>query len=221
MKRKKPLIIIGVILLMLTLIGLWGYNEFLKPDAAVQQQLYDQFGEDFFSFDDNSADYPKDPTTQEAMNNALPAGTEPVVVKPPVQGETRTQEDIKVSDLPGGQETGTTTTEEEISSKYKERFTYLQNLALSRLDTLFNSAIQEYQQSKKSGKVDRGALFQKYFQAATTLESGVDGQFYSVLGVMEAELKAAGLPTGLVGTYRDIYEKAKSDKRAQLLAKAR
>jgi len=34
--------------LMLAGAGLWGYNNFFKSDPEIQQQLNNQFGEDFF-----------------------------------------------------------------------------------------------------------------------------------------------------------------------------
>jgi hypothetical protein len=51
------------------------------------------------------------------------------------------------------------------------------------------------------------------------LEGSVDNQFYSTLNAMQAELIANNLSTDIVGVNKSEYEKAKSNKRSQLLAK--
>lgn len=90
---------------------------------------------------------------------------------------------------------------------------------MSRLDTLYSAAIQEYTQSSKAGTLDRSELARKYIQAGNTLEVNLDNQFYTTLNAMQAELMANNLPTDSVGSYKLEYENAKSNKRSQLLAK--
>jgi len=97
----------------------------------------------------------------------------------------------------------------------------LQSVAMSRVDTLYSAAVQEYVQSSKAGTLNRSELIQKYIQAGTRLEASLDSQFYSTLNAMQAELIANNLPTDLVGVNKSEYEKAKSSKRSQLLAKVR
>ena len=112
-------------------------------------------------------------------------------------------------------------TQDEINIKYTPQFNYLQNVALSRLDTLYSAAIQEYVQLSEVGTLNRLELLQKYIQAGTTLEANLNSQFYSTLNAMQAELIANNPPTDIVGVIKNEYEKAKSDKRSQLLAKVR
>ena len=92
-------------------------------------------------------------------------------------------------------------------------------MALSRLDTLYSAAIQDYEQSSQAGTLNRSEFAKKYYQAGSMLEDNVDKQFYSALDAMKAELIANKLPTNIVTTIKKDYEKLKSSKRSQLLAK--
>jgi len=210
--KNKFLKITGIMVLLLALVGFWGYNKYFKPDQGIQQQLNNQFGEEFFSFDDeksednlksnnvsksvdelnNEVDFPKE---QEEGNT--------VTTSPPVNENTTAKQ----------------ITQDEINAKYTPQFKHLQNAALSRLDTLYSAAIQEYVQQKNAGTLNRSALAQKYIQAGTRLEANLDSQFYGTLNEMQAELVANNLPTDSVSVIKSEYENAKSGKRSQLLAK--
>jgi len=203
--KKKLLKITGILVLLMALVGFWGYNKYFKPDPETQQQLTNQFGPEFFnSFDDEQV------VNNSAANNVksvdeLVKNTDIVTIPTPVNDTTVVKQ----------------ITQDEINNQYKPQFNHLQSVALSRLDTLYSAAVQEYVQSSKAGTVNRSALAQKYIQAGTMLEASLDSQFYSVLGAMEAELIANNLPTDLVGVNKREYENAKSAKRSQLLAKVR
>jgi len=208
---KKFLTITGIVVLLLALVGFWGYNNYVKPDPEIKQQLASQFGEDFFNFDKE--------LDNEAVDNSGKAANNVESV------------DALVVPAEGGKVTGSTPvnentvekliTQEEINMKYKPQFAHLQSAALGRLDTLYSAAIQEYTQGKKAGTVNRSELAQKYIQAGTMLEASMDGQFYSRLDAMKAELIANNFPTDTVDAYKAEYEQAKSDKRSGLLAKVR
>lgn len=219
--KKKLLKITGILVLLMALVGFWGYNKYFAPDPEIQQQLTSQFGPEFFnSFDD-----------EKVVNNSGAVDVKSVddlTKKMDIPTTGSTQEKAQ------GQEKGnlaTTTTpvnepivakpisQEEINTKYKPQFIHLQNVAMSRLDTLYSAASQEYVQSKKAGTLNRAELVQKYIQAGTMLEASLDNQFYSTLNAMQAELIANNLPTDLVSVYKNEYEKAKSGKRSQLFAK--
>lgn len=216
--KKKFLMLTGVLILGLTLVGFWGYNNYFKPDPEIQQQLNNQFGEDFFSFSDTK----KDVIHSGAANDVKSAGekTDNAVI-----GQEKGTDQEKGKTLESAEPNNETVekpiTQEEITNKYEPKFNYLQNAALSRLDTLYSAAFQEYVQGKKAGNLNRSELIQKYFQAGTKLEASMDNQFYSLLNQMQAELTANNFPTDIVATYKLEYEKAKSDKRSQLLAKVR
>ena len=208
---KKFLTITGIVVLLLALVGFWGYNNYVKPDPEIKQQLASQFGADFFNFDKE--------LDNEAVDNSGKAANNVESV------------DALVVPAEGGKVTGSTPvnentvekliTQEEINMKYKPQFAHLQSAALGRLDTLYSAAIQEYTQGKKAGTVNRSELAQKYIQAGTMLEASMDGQFYSRLDAMKAELIANNFPTDTVDAYKAEYEQAKSDKRSGLLAKVR
>ncbi|TWH59758.1 hypothetical protein DesLBE_4159 [Desulfitobacterium sp. LBE] len=215
--KSKFFKIVGSIVLIITIAGFWGYNKYFKPDPAIQQQLVEQFGEDFFSFEDvepagevgseNSEGKVKSPSQKDG-NEETNVDTDAVIIKENVDNQ---------NSAPPKQENTEPVTLEQIDNKYQPQFTHLQNLAVSRLDTLFATAIQEY----KEGTLSRSQLSQKYIQAATTLEANVDNQFYAVLAKMEKELNGNNLATDSVNVYKVKYENAKLDKRAQLFAQVR
>ncbi|KLU60276.1 hypothetical protein CEB3_c31270 [Peptococcaceae bacterium CEB3] len=86
-------------------------------------------------------------------------------------------------DSPGGNATAQPLTEAEVVRKYMPEIQSLQSVALSRLDTLYGAAVQEYRQEKATGRVNRAALAQKYIQAGNLLEGNVDGRFYFYPGL--------------------------------------
>lgn len=209
--KKKLLIITGIMVLLIAGGCFWGYNNYFKPDPEIQQQLYNQFGAEFFNMSNN----PKVVNNSGAANNVNSGDDLANKTDIPMIGSdkisTPVDENIDAKPI----------TPDEIDNKYKPQFNYLQNVALSRLDTLYSAAIQEYVQSSKAGTLNRSELAQKYIQAGTLLEANVDGQFYSTLNAMQAELIANNLPTDIVDVHKLEYEKAKSAKRSQLLAKVR
>ncbi|KGK86312.1 hypothetical protein DP73_17170 [Desulfosporosinus sp. HMP52] len=219
--KKKIIIITSIMLLLLTGAGVWGYNNFFKSDPKIQQQLNNQFGEDFFkSFDDEIADENPGASNEQQTKGMDLAGDAP-------RSELATekvQQGNAISDTATDGNQGSLDkeiTKEQVISKYQPKFNNLQNAALGRLDTLYTAAAKEYEQLRKAGTLNRSALAQKYIQAGTMLEANVDNQFYSTLNAMQAELEANKLPTDVIASTKAAYEQAKSNKRAQLLSKVR
>lgn len=220
--KKKVLVITGVVVLLIALGSFWGYDKYFKPNSEMQQELNNQFGEDFFKFDDEdvvnsgqSVDEKEavDVHNRPSWDDLAANDSESSISKPePVKGPS-TSGDQGVAIKP--------ITQDEINTKYKPRFNHLQNVALSRLDALYSAASQEYASSKKAGTLNSSELAKKYIQAGTMLEASLDNQFYSTLNAMKAELEANNYPTNSVDGYKSDYEKAKSDMRSQLLAKVR
>ena len=213
--KKKYLVIIGIVVLIIGLASFWGYNNYFKQNPEIKQQLSNQFGEDFFTFDDEEV-FNKDgksvddsaETRDIPSSEATPETIESGTVKKP---------STPMNDVVAAKQI----TQDVISNKYKPRFIHLQNVVLGRLDSLYSAASQEYELSKKAGTLNSSELAKKYIQAAMMLESSLDNQFYSALDEMKAELKANNHPTNIVDVYKSDYEKAKSDMRSQLLAKVR
>ena len=222
--KKKFLKITGIMVLIMALVGFWGYNKYFKPNVEIQQQLDNQFGPGFFdSFTD-----PKEDDKSGLANNDVNSNNE---VKPDNDGSSNNEEkpvddsdkktDLPNTSTPVNEAIAKVITLDEITLKYTPQFNNLQNVALSRLDTLYSAAIQEYVQRSKAGTLNRSELAQKYIQAGNLLEANVNSQFYSTLDALQAELIANNYPTNSVSVIKTEYEKAKSAKRSQLLAKMR
>ena len=225
--KKKLLYITGIMVLFMALVGILGYNKYFKPDMKVQQQLNNQFGVNFFNtFDDKKVN---NSGTVANIVTSVADIKEKIEIPTPLSmlEKDKAQQESNILTIPTSalapvNETivAKRITQDEINIKYQAQFNYLQNVALSRLDILYSAAIQEYVQQKKAGTLNRSGLIQKYIQAGNMREASVNSQFYSTLNAMQADLTANNLPTDLVGVYKSDYEKAKSDKRTQLLAKA-
>ncbi|GAB6154508.1 hypothetical protein JCM17380_32580 [Desulfosporosinus burensis] len=226
--KKKFLKITGIMVLIMALVGFWGYNKYFKPDPEIQQQLDNQFGPGFFnSFTDQkdgksglvnndvSSNNEVKPENDVSNNEVIPHDEE----KPIYDSDKKT--DLPNTSTPVNEAIAKVITLDEITLKYTPQFDYLQNVALSRLDTLYSAAIQEYVQRSKAGTLNRSELAQKYIQAGNLLEANVNSQFYSTLDALQAELMANNYPTDSVRVIKTEYEKAKSAKRSQLLAKMR
>ena len=243
--KKKILTITSLIILLIAVVGFWGYNKYFKPAPEIKQQLYNQFGAGFFnSFpaktgtaDDSELKVDNSRTTAEPEKaEEKPSQTVPPAgAKKSGQVEEESQTPLQEQNQTSAQEqnqTPTTTipsvnannpskqiTEQNIVNKYMPQINSLQNLALSRLGTLYAAAKTEYQQDKKAGTLNVSALVQKYIQAGNMLEANVDGQFNTILNQMQAELVSNHLPTDQIGIIRNEYEQAKAAMRSQLLAK--
>lgn len=216
--KKKFLIVTGVIVLITALVGFWGYNKYFTPDQEIQQQLNSQFGPDFF----NSFDDEKVVDDTKLGDNSAKLNDIPVIGSMSETGKEQDADRQLTSSTPVDKNVvAKRITQDDINNIYNPQFSHLKNVALSRLDTLYSAALQEYKQGRKDGTLNRGELVQKYIQAGTMLEANMDKQFSSTLYAMQAELIANNLPTDILGVIKSEYENAKSDKRSELLAKAR
>lgn len=222
--KKKFLKITGIMVLFTVLVGFWGYSKYFKPDLEIQQQLNNQFGAEFFTPFDNKKEVNNSGADNniKSVDNLKNKNDIPMIISMLEKVKEQEGNKIVTTATPVNENVvAKQITQDEINNKYKPQYNYLQNVALSRLDTLYSAAIQEYVQGSKAGTLNRSELAQKYIQAGTMLEANVDSQFYSTLNAMQAELIANNLPTDIVGVNKSEYEKAKSDKRSQLLAKIR
>ncbi|AFM39507.1 hypothetical protein Desaci_0440 [Desulfosporosinus acidiphilus SJ4] len=220
--KKKILMITGMMILLIGLGGFWGYNKYFRPNQEIQDQLKKQFGNDFFySFNLPKATDSNIKDGKSKDNQAGQSGTPENISQQTGSEQGGSQSSAPIAG--SGSETITVKglTQDEIINEYTPKFNYLQNVALSRLETLYSAALQEYKQEKKAGTLNRSVLAEKYIQAGTLLETSVDSQFYSILNAMQSELVANHQPTAIVAVKKNEYEKAKSAERLQLLAKAR
>lgn len=179
--------------LILALLGWWGYNSFFKPKPEIAQQLNNQFGSEFFtSFADQST------------------ADEPAVVDAPI---TTAVLDKIEANIPSAQGT-----EEAIIQKYAPQFQSLENMVSSRMDALSTAALQEYRQQEKDGTLNLPVLARKYIQAGNILEANVDSQFNITLNAMQDELAANNQSTDVIADIKQEYAAAKSKESAQLLS---
>ncbi|KLU62688.1 hypothetical protein CEB3_c10000 [Peptococcaceae bacterium CEB3] len=261
--KKKLLAVTSVIVVALAVVGLWGYSTFFRVNPKVKQQLYHQFGANFFNtFPDSGVG--KNATAAGGMTRqgtgvaGQGAGVKPGGVAGSgagagsgAAGSTVPFDQSRGSGgglsasagsgsndpsggVPGGTSGGSvpgspassagsgasSLTEAEVVGQYLPEIRSLQSVALSRLDTLYAAAVQEYRQDKATGRVNRAALAQKYIQAGNLLESNVDSRFYSIMGSLQSELVSDGLPTDEVGVIKSQYEAAKAARRSAILGKA-
>ncbi|MFI2858752.1 hypothetical protein ACH6EH_16725 [Paenibacillus sp. JSM ZJ436] len=103
---------------------------------------------------------------------------------------------------------------EKIENKYTAVFNKLEDIALSRLDTLAANAIKDY----KSGR-SLADISSTYTSAANKLQDKVDGAFYSQLNLMKQDLQANGLDISLAATAENKYKEAISSKKSELMNK--
>jgi hypothetical protein len=206
--QKKYIKIAGFTVLILALLGGWGYNRYFKPNPEIAQQLNNQFGTEFFtSFTDEST------------------AAEPAVVNTPITTTVLDKIEANRSiqnaatpvnaNIPPAQ-----STEEVIIQKYAPQFQSLENMGSSRLDVLVAAALQEYRQQKMAGTLNAPELVRKYMQAGNMLEASVDSQFNSTLNAMQAELVANNQSTAVIADIKQEYAAAKAKERSALLAKA-
>lgn len=197
-------------LAVFALMGWAGWRHFLQPDAETAQQLEEQFGSEFFNsflaeapgpdyFQSDGKSF-----TAEVVRDLETRATAARLSEPALENIT-----------PGF------VSQEEIIRKYIPQFQAMEVSANSRLDQLFNAALQEYRSQKAAGTLDLPGLARKYLQAGTKLESGVDNQFYALLSAMENELIANDQPTTVIELVKQDYLQAKAAKRAEMMVKAR
>lgn len=233
--KKKFLKITSVIVLLLAMIGFWGYNQYFKPDPKVQQQLYNQFGAGFFtSFGDDKGVSHSGTTSRSGTINSSGTGMTTNAQLKSVQknnnpqsltitGNPQVDTQAATASTSGNNSVTSTSqplTEAEVVQEYMPQIQSLQNIALGRLETLYSAAKNEYKQDKKAGTLNTSALASKYIQAGNMLQANVDSQFDSIISQLQADLAAHNLPTDQVGVIENEYAQAKAAERSRLLAKA-
>jgi hypothetical protein len=107
---------------------------------------------------------------------------------------------------------------EDVIAKYEPLFENLENRALERLEDLFQAALAEYNEKRKSGTINRFQFTNKYIQAGQMLEERVDASFYNLLGRMENELNRNNLPTEILQEIEQTYTTAKQQKKEELFS---
>ena len=112
-----------------------------------------------------------------------------------------------------------TYTEEEILARYESRFVELEEVAVSRLEELFDEAVEDYKEQRKEGSVDRFSLTNKYIQEGRELEKTFDTAFNLLLSDLEAALTKNGHSTEITQEIEKAYKEAKNEKKQELFGR--
>ncbi len=110
---------------------------------------------------------------------------------------------------------GDTVTVKSIISKYKPEFEALEEEITAELITLFNAAMQEYEQAN-GGVLFQFQLVNKYMRKIQQLEDRADERFYRLLDQMEEELLKHDLPTDVISELEEDYLRDKQEKKREL-----
>lgn len=222
--------IICAIIIVLALLGWWGYNTWLRPDPSVREQLAEQFGDDFFipgSADPLPASENKTSPGDSSITENFLAGREgnrdtqikegSLADESPLEYEKSAPQTAESIDdrIPALQ-----ITETDIINKYAPKFSALEQFTNSRLDQIYAAAEQEYGEQSRAGTLNHAAWTQKYLQACLKLQDSVNPQFYGLVNEMEAELKGNNLSTDVIADIKQEYTASKYQKIKELLARA-
>lgn len=110
-------------------------------------------------------------------------------------------------------------TQAEIEQKYVSLLEDIQNSASSSLDSLVNSAMDEYNSMKKKGETIKiSSLYNSYSSAANSLEASTDASVNSVLQSMKADLVSNGYSTESIKSISDSYNASKKSIKDSLLS---
>lgn len=229
--RNSGVKIIGAIIIVLALLGWWGYNTWLRPDTSVQEQLAGQFGDDFFMpgpvdsppATENNISSGDSSITENFLANRektrgvqtngdpLPDGSLPIAGEKPAR---------QISESTDSEKTAPPITEKAIIDKYTPQFSALEQFTNGRLDQIYTAAEQEYGEQSRAGTLNHAAWTQKYLQACLKLQDSVNPQFYGLVNEMEADLKANNLSTNVIAEIKQEYTASKYQKIKELLARA-
>lgn len=220
-KSKKALWITLIVLLIIGGGGWVGIHHLTHRDIQAEDIGVEQ---DFFDFSEFEREMDTEAVTDNQPNKDTPNNND-VSQSGNVKGGGKGTADSKLNNDPPtnetspSQEEGTTTPivvdkEQQIENKYAVAFARLEDIALSRLDTLAANAVKDY----KSGR-SLADISSTYSSAANKLQEKVDGAFYNQLKLMKNELKANGLDNSLATKAENKYKQAISAKKSELMDK--
>ena len=108
-----------------------------------------------------------------------------------------------------------------IKSKYEPVFESLEAQANSKINHLAAKAFNEYIDKKQNKEqVSYGYFYNKYTSAAETLESNTDSAFDMVYSALQKDLKENGYSPSHASSFKEQYEKTKTERKNALLKKA-
>lgn len=110
---------------------------------------------------------------------------------------------------------------ESITAKYMPTLEALESQANEKINVILEQAKQEYRTKKSNGEsISLGYFYNKYYGAATQLETRTDTAFNRIVSMMETELENNGFGIQNVQTLREQYNTAKESRKSTLMNKA-
>lgn len=107
-----------------------------------------------------------------------------------------------------------------IKSNYASSFAALEGQANSRLSSLISQAKAEYDAKKANGEsINYSYFYQKYYGAATAMESTIDASFNTLYARLENELEQNQFDKTHAQSFKDQYASTKSSLRNEILNK--
>jgi hypothetical protein len=111
-------------------------------------------------------------------------------------------------------------TVKDIQKKYEPAISDIERQANDSLNNLIDAAKEEYfEMEANDQKISYPYFYNKYSAAAATLEKRTDQIFYSLLDIIEQDLKSNGLPATLTESLSKQYENRKDKLRKDVLKK--
>ncbi|WP_025027152.1 hypothetical protein [Caldalkalibacillus mannanilyticus] len=216
--KKVIFIILGGLLSLILIAGIWGYNYFLAPDPEIEAELVNELPEGFFDvsileeltkleedFDSIDGDSVETSTSNTEGKNS------------PTNNTSSNSDSSSSNSSPSNsKDSKKEITVQSIEAKYKPRFERLESIAQEKLEALVANAAKEYTTKQKDGKLDTTALAKKYLQGANMLENSIDATFDIILNQMSHELTENNLPTDLVKKAEQEYKAAIASKKSEL-----
>lgn len=218
-KKSKKALWITLIVLLIIVGGGWAgiyqmtHRDIQAEDIGVEQDFFD-FSEFELELDPEAITDNQPNKDAQENNDINPSGEAKGGGKEPANSP---------SDEPPGkqelEESNPSTPvvvdkEKEIENKYIGIFARLEDIALSRLDTLAANAIKDYKAGRSIADISS-----VYTSAANKLQGKVDAAFYNQLNLMKNELKANGLDNSLAIQAETKYQQAISSKKSELMEK--
>lgn len=169
---------------------------------------------------------------QAEIEQTLSGASEPAAETTGAVGEpSGTAQDTSAGEGGGGTGTGSSGTapistgdvKTDIVAKYTTKMYGVRGAIQGRLDSLISSAKEEYLALPEAQRTSsaRNSILSAKLNEAEALEAECDAAVESLLGEMEAELKAAGESTDPVKQLRSYYKEAKINQKAAYLAQMR
>ncbi|HHY30741.1 MAG TPA: hypothetical protein GX520_08680 [Syntrophaceticus sp.] len=107
--------------------------------------------------------------------------------------------------------------QEEIEARYTAHLLSTAQDYEKRLNSLANTAWEEYTEAQQEGKNISKPVAFKYFTEGQKLKTKCDNEIYTILQNFEAELSANSLPLDKANMCRREYERRKSERKQEIL----